>query len=200
QRRPLLRPHRPGRPRRPGSDRSARRGAPGGARGPRAPRTADPRGPRRQEPPHRTHRAGARPAVRDRRTGGGRHRAPRRPPRPGGDGMKHFISIGDLTRDEAPSVLATAEHVADTQSRASRTPPTLVGTTALNLFSEDSTRTRISYESAAKRLSSDVINFSAKGSSLSKGESFKDTALTLQAMGADAVVVRSGSSGAAHLL
>jgi aspartate carbamoyltransferase catalytic subunit len=70
----------------------------------------------------------------------------------------------------------------------------------VNLFFEDSTRTRISFEAAAKRLSADVINFSAKGSSLSKGESLKDTALTLEAMGADAVVVRHGSSGAPHRL
>jgi aspartate carbamoyltransferase catalytic subunit len=70
----------------------------------------------------------------------------------------------------------------------------------VNLFFEDSTRTRISFEAAAKRLSADVINFSAKGSSVSKGESLKDTALTLQAMGADAVVIRHHASGAPHLL
>jgi hypothetical protein len=70
----------------------------------------------------------------------------------------------------------------------------------VNLFFEDSTRTRISFEAAAKRLSADVINFSAKGSSVSKGESLKDTALTLEAMGADAVVVRHGASGAPHRL
>ena len=75
-----------------------------------------------------------------------------------------------------------------------------LGRTVVNLFFEDSTRTRISFEAAAKRLSADVINFSAKGSSLSKGESLKDTALTLQAMGADAVVIRHPSSGAAHRL
>src|SRR6187551_2897974 len=78
--------------------------------------------------------------------------------------------------------------------------PTLRGRTVVNLFFEDSTRTRISFEAAAKRLSADVINFSAKGSSVSKGESLKDTALTLEAMGADAVVVRHGSSGAPHRL
>jgi aspartate carbamoyltransferase catalytic subunit len=70
----------------------------------------------------------------------------------------------------------------------------------VNLFYEDSTRTRISFEAAAKRLSADVINFSAKGSSVSKGESLKDTALTLQAMGADAVVIRHPASGAPHRL
>jgi aspartate carbamoyltransferase catalytic subunit len=78
--------------------------------------------------------------------------------------------------------------------------PALRGRTVVNLFFEDSTRTRISFEAAAKRLSADVINFSAKGSSLSKGESLKDTSLTLEAMGADAVVVRHWASGAPHLL
>src|SRR4051812_20170401 len=73
--------------------------------------------------------------------------------------------------------------------------PTLRGRTVVNLFYEDSTRTRISFELAAKRLSADVINFSAKGSSVSKGESLKDTALTLEAMGSDAIVVRHGASG-----
>ena len=78
--------------------------------------------------------------------------------------------------------------------------PTLRGRTIVNLFAEDSTRTRISFEAAAKRLSADVINFSAKGSSISKGESLKDTAQTLQAMGADAVIIRHGASGAAQRL
>ena len=78
--------------------------------------------------------------------------------------------------------------------------PTLRGRTIVNLFFEDSTRTRISFEAAAKRLSADVINFSAKGSSVSKGESLKDTALTLQAMGADAVIIRHSASGAARRL
>jgi len=78
--------------------------------------------------------------------------------------------------------------------------PTLLGRTIVNLFAEDSTRTRISFEAAAKRLSADVINFSAKGSSVSKGESLKDTAQTLQAMGADAVIIRHQASGAAHRL
>jgi aspartate carbamoyltransferase catalytic subunit len=78
--------------------------------------------------------------------------------------------------------------------------PALRGRTVVNLFFEDSTRTRISFEAAAKRLSADVINFSAKGSSVSKGESLKDTALTLQAMGADAVVIRHSASGAPHRL
>jgi aspartate carbamoyltransferase catalytic subunit len=78
--------------------------------------------------------------------------------------------------------------------------PTLRGFTIVNLFFEDSTRTRISFEAASKRLSADVINFSAKGSSVSKGESLKDTALTLQAMGADAIVIRHPASGSAYRL
>jgi len=114
--------------------------------------------------------------------------------------MRHLLSIGDLTKSDALTVLNTAE----TLSRASDGPmkklPTLRGRTIVNLFAEDSTRTRISFEAAAKRLSADVINFSAKGSSLSKGESLKDTAQTLQAMGADAVIIRHSASGAAHTL
>jgi aspartate carbamoyltransferase catalytic subunit len=90
--------------------------------------------------------------------------------------------------------------MAATQEREIKKLPTLRGRTVVNLFFEDSTRTRISFETAAKRLSADVINFSAKGSSVSKGESLKDTALTLQAMGADAVVVRHQASGAPHTL
>jgi aspartate carbamoyltransferase catalytic subunit len=78
--------------------------------------------------------------------------------------------------------------------------PTLRGRTIVNLFAEDSTRTRISFEAAAKRLSADVINFSSKGSSISKGESLKDTSQTLQAMGADAVIIRHSASGAAQRL
>jgi len=114
--------------------------------------------------------------------------------------MRHLLSIADLTKSDALSILNTAE----TLSRASDGPmkklPTLRGRTIVNLFAEDSTRTRISFEAAAKRLSADVINFSAKGSSLSKGESLKDTAQTLQAMGADAVIIRHSASGAAHTL
>ena len=104
--------------------------------------------------------------------------------------MRHLLSAADLTRDDAVLVLDTAEEMAATQQREIKKLPTLRGRTVVNLFFEDSTRTRISFEAAAKRLSADVINFSAKGSSVSKGESLKDTALTLEAMGADAVVVR----------
>ncbi len=114
--------------------------------------------------------------------------------------LDHLISIRDLDRREAILLLDTAEAMAATQSRRVKKLPTLHGRTVINLFFEDSTRTRLSFEAAAKRLSADVINFTAKGSSVSKGESLKDTALTLQAMGADAVVIRHQSSGAAHRL
>nr|WP_221634687.1 aspartate carbamoyltransferase catalytic subunit [Nocardioides luti] len=111
-----------------------------------------------------------------------------------------MLSAADLTRDDAELVLKTAEELRSLADRPIKKLPALRGRTVVNLFFEDSTRTRISFEAAAKRLSADVINFSAKGSSLSKGESLKDTALTLEAMGADAVVVRHGASGAPHRL
>lgn len=114
--------------------------------------------------------------------------------------MRHLLSTQDLSRDDAIRILDTAAQMAATQEREIRKLPTLRGKTVVNLFFEDSTRTRISFEAAAKRLSADVINFSAKGSSVSKGESLKDTALTLQAMGADAVVIRHWASGAAERL
>jgi aspartate carbamoyltransferase len=114
--------------------------------------------------------------------------------------MQHLLSAADLSREDAVRVLDTAAELAATQEREIKKLPTLRGRTVVNLFFEDSTRTRISFETAAKRLSADVINFAAKGSSVSKGESLKDTALTLQAMGADAVVVRHHASGAPHLL
>ena len=114
--------------------------------------------------------------------------------------MRHLLSAKDLSHDEAVLILDTAAQMAATQAREIKKLPTLRGRTVVNLFFEDSTRTRISFETAAKRLSADVLNFSAKGSSVSKGESLKDTAQTLQAMGADAVVVRHQSSGAPHRL
>ncbi|MFL1379650.1 MULTISPECIES: aspartate carbamoyltransferase catalytic subunit [unclassified Nocardiopsis] len=114
--------------------------------------------------------------------------------------MRHLLSTGDLTRDEAVLILDTAAELAQVGDRAVKKLPTLRGRTVVNLFYEDSTRTRTSFEIAAKRLSADVVNFSAKGSSVSKGESLKDTALTLQAMGADGVVIRHSASGAAHRL
>lgn len=114
--------------------------------------------------------------------------------------MRHLLSISDLSKDDAISILDTAHELSRVSDGAVRKLPTLRGRTIVNLFAEDSTRTRISFEAAAKRLSADVINFSAKGSSASKGESLKDTAMTLQAMGADAVVIRHSASGAAQRL
>jgi aspartate carbamoyltransferase catalytic subunit len=114
--------------------------------------------------------------------------------------VKHLISAGDLTREQALLILDTAEELASVADRPIKKLPTLRGRTVVNLFYEDSTRTRISFEAAAKRLSADVINFSAKGSSVAKGEGLKDTALTLEAMGADAVVIRHSASGAPHRL
>ena len=113
---------------------------------------------------------------------------------------RHLISAGDLSRADALLILDTAEELAILSDRPIKKLPTLRGRTVVNLFFEDSTRTRISFEAAAKRLSADVINFSAKGSSVAKGESLKDTALTLEAMGADAVVIRHSASGAPHRL
>jgi aspartate carbamoyltransferase catalytic subunit len=114
--------------------------------------------------------------------------------------IKHLKSAADLDAETATLILDTAGEMAALAGREVKKLPTLRGRTVVNLFYEDSTRTRISFEAAAKRLSADVINFSAKGSSVSKGESLKDTALTLQAMGADAVVIRHPASGAPHRL
>ncbi|RNL86391.1 aspartate carbamoyltransferase catalytic subunit [Halostreptopolyspora alba] len=114
--------------------------------------------------------------------------------------MRHLLSAGDLSYDEATQVLDTAKELSQLSGHSVKKFPTLRGRTVVNLFYEDSTRTRTSFELAAKRLSADVINFSAKGSSVSKGESLKDSALTLQAMGADGVVIRHSASGAAHRL
>ncbi len=114
--------------------------------------------------------------------------------------MKHLLSINDIDKDFAITILDTAAEMARVSDGPVKKLPTLRGKTVVNLFAEDSTRTRISFEAAAKRLSADVINFTAKGSSISKGESLKDTAQTLQALGADAVVIRHPASGAAHRL
>ena len=114
--------------------------------------------------------------------------------------MKNLLSASDLTKPQIIEVLDLAHEMSDVNEREIKKLPTLRGKTVVNLFFEDSTRTRISFELAAKRLSADVINFAAKGSSVSKGESLKDTAQTLEAMGADAIVLRHGSSGSAHRL
>jgi aspartate carbamoyltransferase catalytic subunit len=114
--------------------------------------------------------------------------------------MRHLLDTRTLAKEDALRILDTAEEMAATQHREVRKLPALRGKTVVNLFYEDSTRTRISFEAAAKRLSADVINFSAKGSSVSKGESLKDTAQTLQAIGADGVVIRHPASGAPQRL
>jgi aspartate carbamoyltransferase catalytic subunit len=109
--------------------------------------------------------------------------------------IKHLLSVNDLAREDVVRILDTAESFREVGTRVIKKVPALRGRTVVNLFYEDSTRTRISFELAAKRLSADVINFSTSGSSVAKGESLKDTALTLQAMGADAIVIRHSSSG-----
>jgi aspartate carbamoyltransferase catalytic subunit len=114
--------------------------------------------------------------------------------------IKHLLSAGDLDAETATLIHDTATEMATVSGREVKKLPTLRGRTVVNLFYEDSTRTRTSFEVAAKRLSADVVNFSAKGSSVEKGESLKDTAWTLQAMGADAVVIRHPASGAPHRL
>ena len=112
----------------------------------------------------------------------------------------HLLSINDLSKGEILEILDTARELARITDGSMKKLPTLRGRTVVNLFFEDSTRTRLSFEAAAKRLSADVINFSAKGSSVSKGESLKDTAQTLEAMGAELIIIRHSSSGAAQRL
>jgi aspartate carbamoyltransferase catalytic subunit len=110
--------------------------------------------------------------------------------------IKHLLSITQLSPEDITRILDTADSFREVGTRVIKKVPALRGRTVVNLFFENSTRTRISFELAAKRLSADVINFSTSGSSVAKGESLKDTALTLQAMGADAIVIRHSSSGA----
>jgi aspartate carbamoyltransferase catalytic subunit len=114
--------------------------------------------------------------------------------------LKHLLSMTQLSPEGIATILETADSFREVGTRIIKKVPALRGRTVVNLFFEPSTRTRISFEIAAKRLSADVINFSSSGSSVSKGESLKDTALTLEAMGADAIVVRHGSSGAPQTL
>ena len=111
--------------------------------------------------------------------------------------MKHLISTRDLTTDKAVAILDTAIDMADVRSRDVKKLPTLRGKTVANVFFEDSTRTRLSFEAAALALSADVTTFTSQGSSVSKGESLKDTLQTLEAMGADFIVLRHSHSGVA---
>lgn len=112
--------------------------------------------------------------------------------------MKHLLSIDDLTVDDVRTLFDTAAEMHDVQRRSVKKLPALRGRTVINLFFEDSTRTRSSFEIAGKWLSADVINISAKGSSASKGESLRDTVRTVTAMGVDGLVVRHAASGAAR--
>ncbi|MFN2488470.1 MAG: aspartate carbamoyltransferase catalytic subunit [Actinomycetota bacterium] len=115
--------------------------------------------------------------------------------------IKHLLSMDQLGAADIEKILDTAGSLQQVTDRPIKKLPTLRGRTVCNLFYEASTRTRISFELAAKRLSADVINFSADSkSSVAKGESFKDTAWTLEAMGVDAIIVRHSSSGAPHQL
>lgn len=111
---------------------------------------------------------------------------------------KHLLSIDDVSADDIQELFTTAAEMHDVQNRQVKKLPALRGRTVINLFFEDSTRTRSSFEIAGKWLSADVINLSAKGSSASKGESLRDTVLTVTAMGIDGLVVRHGASGAAE--
>jgi aspartate carbamoyltransferase catalytic subunit len=112
--------------------------------------------------------------------------------------IRHLLSAADLNSVQALQILDSAEQMDAIQTRTVKKLPALRGRTVVNLFFEDSTRTRSSFEIAGKWLSADVINVSAKGSSVSKGESLRDTALTVAALGVDAIVVRHASSGAVH--
>ena len=115
--------------------------------------------------------------------------------------MKHLLSTDGLDRDQATAILDTADRLKQALlGREVRKLPTLRGRTVITMFYENSTRTRVSFEIAGKWMSADVINVSSSGSSVSKGESLRDTALTLQAAGADCVIVRHPASGAAHRL
>ena len=113
---------------------------------------------------------------------------------------KHLIEIEEYTPAEIVEILDTAERFKEVNDRTIKKLPTLRGRTVINLFLEPSTRTRTSFEIAGKRLSADVINFSASSSSTKKGESLADTGATLDAMDADLVVVRSRQEGAPRLL
>jgi aspartate carbamoyltransferase catalytic subunit len=114
--------------------------------------------------------------------------------------IKNLLSVTQLQPEDITKILDTADSFREVGTRVIKKVPALRGRTVVNLFYENSTRTRISFEIAAKRLSADVINFSTSGSSVAKGESLKDTALTLEAMGADAIVIRHSSSGSPQTL
>jgi aspartate carbamoyltransferase catalytic subunit len=113
---------------------------------------------------------------------------------------RHLLGLEDLSREEVLHILDTADSMAEVSRRSRKKVPTLQGRIVFNLFFENSTRTRTSFSLAAKRLSADVQDFTASASSLSKGESFIDTAKNLEAMGADVLIVRHATAGTPQLL
>src|SRR2546423_11430003 len=119
---------------------------------------------------------------------------PKPPPR------RHLISIGDLTRDDVERLLATARSFARSLEREVKKLPTLKGRLVVNVFYESSTRTSSSFELAAKRLSADTMSIKSSGSAVDKGESLKDTAITLGAYDPDVIVLRHPQIGAPHLV
>src|SRR5205085_5416944 len=114
--------------------------------------------------------------------------------------MRHLLSVEDLDREDIERICDRAAAFSEVADREIKKVPALRGRTVLNLFYEASTRTRSSFELAAKRLSADVVNFAASGSSVEKGESLKDTVLTLAAHSPDAIVIRSPYAGSASLV
>jgi len=117
-----------------------------------------------------------------------------------GERRRHVLDLDDFSRDEIAAVLETSASMKEVLGRTIKQVPALRGRNVVNMFFEDSTRTRISFELAARALSANVVNFSARGSSVEKGESLIDTIRTLQALGSDVLVVRHGEAGAAHLI
>lgn len=113
---------------------------------------------------------------------------------------RHLLGIADLAPDEIELILRTAEAMKEIGTRTIKKVPALRGRTVVNLFFEASTRTRLSFELAEKRLSADTMGITAAGSSVTKGETLADTARTLEAMSPDLIVIRHASSGAPHLL
>ena len=113
---------------------------------------------------------------------------------------KHLLDIESLTAEELTAVLDTAREFKAVGERDIKKVPALQGKTVVNFFVEPSTRTRVSFELSAKRLSADIINFSADASSFQKGESLKDTARNLEALNADIIVIRHKAAGAPHFL
>src|SRR5947209_12797259 len=113
---------------------------------------------------------------------------------------KHLLSLEELSADEIRFILDTADSFKEVSTRSVKKVPALRGRVMVNAFFEDSTRTRTSFSLAASRLSADVIDFSEKGSSVSKGETLIDTARNIEAMGVDIIVIRHGAAGSAEVL